>query len=637
MATELKNERESMPPQKRFRRNEHADPTNPAPSPVVHVRNLHPKVTEADLIEALGTFGLISYVTVVPAQRMALVEFEDIKAARDCVSFAASNLIFVAGEAALFNYSTSQNVQRSGFESENPCKVLVVTVYNTQSPIDVHVFHQICKPYAKVVRIAIVRKSVMQALVEFESAEDARKVKHAINGADIYSGSCTLKVEFAKQGYVKITRQDADQWDYTLPEGLRGYDLWRRPREVKLRKVVQLVMSIWKCSQTSKKDTAMAELGTPTAVDNAMKYLQGITLFGLTLQLKRSMQTAVKDVTVPFDLPDGSSAFRDFSMLALQRFSTPDAAARNRLIFPTKVLHFYNAPVEMDEQKIREASVLTGAVFSKRGAPELKSVTVFIGRSDRSSSGFVELESVEKANEALALVNHAPIVSPHGKTPYILKMAYAASRQSDDPSGDANGGEDAAGGPPRGGLRGGLRGSGRFVKVLMCFYASAYRVPFDLPDGSSAFRDFSMLALQRFSTPDAAARETRYISLTKVCSFFISPVEMAEQKYRSGLFAQVFSKRGAPELKSVTVFIGRSDRSSSGFVELESVEKANEALALVNHAPIVSPHGKTPYILKMAYAASRQSDDPSGDANGGEDAAGGPPRGGLRGGLRGSG
>ncbi|PIO58970.1 hypothetical protein TELCIR_19579, partial [Teladorsagia circumcincta] len=138
MATQMKNEKESMPPLKRFRRDKSADPINPAPSPVVHVRNLHSKVTEADLIEALGTFGLIAYVTVVPAQRMALVEFEDIKAARDCVSFAASNLIFVAGEAALFNYSTSQNVERLGFESENPCKVLVVTVYNTQSPIDVH-------------------------------------------------------------------------------------------------------------------------------------------------------------------------------------------------------------------------------------------------------------------------------------------------------------------------------------------------------------------------------------------------------------------------------------------------------------------------------------------------------------------
>ncbi|PIO60219.1 hypothetical protein TELCIR_18289, partial [Teladorsagia circumcincta] len=127
-----------MPPMKRFRRDELADPTNPEPSLVVHVRNLNPKATEADLIEALGTFGLIAYVTVIPAQKMALVEFEDIEAARACVTFAASNLIFVAGDAALFNYSTSQNIQRLGFESENPCKVLVITVYNAQYPIDVH-------------------------------------------------------------------------------------------------------------------------------------------------------------------------------------------------------------------------------------------------------------------------------------------------------------------------------------------------------------------------------------------------------------------------------------------------------------------------------------------------------------------
>ena len=37
-----------------------------------------------------------------------------------------------------------------------------------------------------------------QALVEFDSVETAKKVKHALNGADIYSGCCTLKVEFAK-------------------------------------------------------------------------------------------------------------------------------------------------------------------------------------------------------------------------------------------------------------------------------------------------------------------------------------------------------------------------------------------------------------------------------------------------------
>ncbi|KAJ1368526.1 hypothetical protein KIN20_029674 [Parelaphostrongylus tenuis] len=556
--------RESAPPMKRFRRDELADPTNPEPSLVVHVRNLNPKATEADLIEALGTFGLIAYVTVIPAQKMALVEFEDIEAARACVTFAASNLIFVAGDAALFNYSTSQNIQRLGFESETQCKVLVITVYNAQYPIDVHVIHQICEPHSKVLRIAIVRKSMMQALVEFESAECAKKVKHAINGADIYSGCCTLKVEFAKPDYVKVTRQDSDQWDFTLSEGGkgdttsehrtqrktllpgggppggtpysgksgyhsmeenngyaddpyafrgsfagRGYDSYggpsrgsypsrRRPppgyrgdygdydapqqyppmggsgcvvmiygidqEKLNCEMLFNLLCQYGNVLRirfmATKRDTVMAELGTPMAVSNVLKYLQGIALFGLTLQMKPSIQNSVRDVHEPFDLPDGSKSFRDYSMSALQRFSTPDAAARNRLIYPTRMLHWYNAPVNMDEDKVRQ-------LFSERKAPEPKSVTVFVGRSERSSSGIVEMDTIEQANEALALVNHTPVVSPLGKTPYIVKLAYATpSRRhgGGDSSEDTGGGDVSSGGfAPRRGFRGGPRGSRRGI------------------------------------------------------------------------------------------------------------------------------------------------------------------------------
>ncbi|KAK6020053.1 hnRNP-L/PTB/hephaestus splicing factor family protein, partial [Ostertagia ostertagi] len=192
------------------------------------------------------------------------------------------------------------------------------------------VIHQICEPHAKVLRIAIVRKSMMQALVEFESAENAKKVKHAINGADIYSGCCTLKVEFAKPEYVKVTRQDSDQWDFTLGEGggMRpvpsGYhgdygDCEPSPHyppvggtgcvlmiygidheKLNCEKLFNLLCQYGNVLRirfmATKKDTVMAELGTPTAVGNAIKYLQGITLFGLTLQLKPSIQAAVRDV-----------------------------------------------------------------------------------------------------------------------------------------------------------------------------------------------------------------------------------------------------------------------------------------------------------------------------------------------------
>ncbi|MCP9265072.1 Ribonuclease-like protein [Dirofilaria immitis] len=217
MDTEVKEEESGsqVPPSKRFRRDDNVDPTNPDPSIVVHVRNLSPKATEADLLEALSHFGPISYATCMPGKRMALVEFEEVEGARSCVVYAQTNQIYVAGQAALFNYSTSKMIQRLGLESETPNHVLILTIYNAQYPVNVDVIHQICEPHGFVKRIAMIRRTMLQALVEFESTEIAKKAKHAMNGADIYSGCCTLKVEFAKPEHVKVTRNDMDQWDYT--------------------------------------------------------------------------------------------------------------------------------------------------------------------------------------------------------------------------------------------------------------------------------------------------------------------------------------------------------------------------------------------------------------------------------------
>ncbi|VDK56897.1 unnamed protein product [Cylicostephanus goldi] len=58
------------------------------------------------------------------------------------------------------------------------------------------------------------------------------------------------------------------------------------------------------------------------------------------------------------------------------------------------------------------------------------------------------METVEQANEALALVNHTPVVSPLGKTPYIVKLAYATpSRRHGDAT--EEGGGDGTTHPPR--------------------------------------------------------------------------------------------------------------------------------------------------------------------------------------------
>ncbi|KAJ2939090.1 hypothetical protein O0L34_g10278 [Tuta absoluta] len=52
----------------------------------------------------------------------------------------------------------------------------------------------------------------------FESVDSATRAKEALHGCDIYSGCCTLKIEFAKPERLNVFKNDQDSWDYTLSE-----------------------------------------------------------------------------------------------------------------------------------------------------------------------------------------------------------------------------------------------------------------------------------------------------------------------------------------------------------------------------------------------------------------------------------
>lgn len=79
-----------------------------------------------------------------------------------------------------------------------PNHILLITVINPAYPITCEVIHTICQPHGKVLRIVIFKKNGIQAMVEFDSIESAKRAKQALHGCDIYSGCCTLRIEFAK-------------------------------------------------------------------------------------------------------------------------------------------------------------------------------------------------------------------------------------------------------------------------------------------------------------------------------------------------------------------------------------------------------------------------------------------------------
>ncbi|XP_044045302.1 heterogeneous nuclear ribonucleoprotein L-like isoform X4 [Siniperca chuatsi] len=186
------------------------------PSPVVHVRGLCDAVVEADLVEGLDKFGNICYVMMMPFKRQALVEFDSVESAERCVS---CGTVCIAEQQAFFNFSTSQRITRPT-NADDPAggnKVLLLSVQNPLYPITTDVLYTVCNPLGNVLRIVIFKRNGIQAMVEFESVEDAQKAKLALNGADIYAGCCTLKIEYARPSRLNVVRNDNSSWDYTKP------------------------------------------------------------------------------------------------------------------------------------------------------------------------------------------------------------------------------------------------------------------------------------------------------------------------------------------------------------------------------------------------------------------------------------
>ncbi|KAM3185787.1 hypothetical protein ACTXT7_005647 [Hymenolepis weldensis] len=197
------------------------------PSPVVHITDLPEHTLEIDLEKLFDRFGRIVEIIMLPNKRQALIEFEDQNDA-DRVVQRSDNFPFMVGNQRLrLSYSTSKRLTNRGRLDDGVVQndrsppqennILLLTIYNAQYPITVDIIHQVTSRHGKVLRIVIFRKTGVQAMVEFASVEDARETKRHINGADIYSGCCSIKVEYAKQTRLKVVRNCLDSWDYENP------------------------------------------------------------------------------------------------------------------------------------------------------------------------------------------------------------------------------------------------------------------------------------------------------------------------------------------------------------------------------------------------------------------------------------
>ncbi|XP_046865744.1 heterogeneous nuclear ribonucleoprotein L isoform X16 [Drosophila willistoni] len=125
-------------------------------------------------------------------------------------------------QQALMNKS-NDDLRRKRPETTRPNHILLFTIINPFYPITVDVLHKICNPHGQVLRIVIFKKNGVQAMVEFDSLDAATRARENLNGADIYAGCCTLKIDYAKPEKLNVYKNEPDtSWDYTLSTGMHG-------------------------------------------------------------------------------------------------------------------------------------------------------------------------------------------------------------------------------------------------------------------------------------------------------------------------------------------------------------------------------------------------------------------------------
>ena len=393
-------------------------------------------------------------------------------------------------------------VQNNFDQVKRPNKILLFTVINPTYPITCDILYKICSPIASVLRIVIIRKScVIQAMIEFESINDANAVKETLHECDIYPGCCTLKVDFSPNSNgLHVCKNDDETWDYTKDIGASNetsksfigvsprrvlldfpnhkkdnlsqnqtnnqhlkFDsklysfllssstlALTEPRNINFKEkskpgsvciVYGLNMNKMNTSRVfnlfclygnvmrikflkTKEGCALVQMSDFLAVERLVSLLHEVSLFGSNLHIDCSKQHELSDVTIPYQLPDSSLSFQDFSKSNLNRFSTTQLASKNRIQRPTNALHFYNTPPNIEKSDIVK-------IF-ENGGDRLKPVSanIFPAKSDKSSSGMILFESLEQALEALVLFNHQPVLSSSSKYPYIMKLCFSTSSVS---------------------------------------------------------------------------------------------------------------------------------------------------------------------------------------------------------------
>ncbi|BHF81760.1 hypothetical protein SprV_0802489400 [Sparganum proliferum] len=612
------------------------------PNCTIAAYELPPQSNEKDLRDLFSTYGPVKNLQIVCNGRAALIEFNEISLPTRLVHWAKINPFCVGVTPVRLEFSsqtitapvnsgkqaTSQNATST--TDSTPSTVLHLDITNAEYPITVDVLKAICSPHGQLQKIMIGKKNAdksLEAFVEFATVEEAKKAQENLDGADIYSGCCSLTVTFSKLK-VHVTKNDTESWDFTdsttSKEGLLSSTSGQRT-----------LLGPTTNGNNSSSSSVPPPESAPTVAP--------VTQISAPAQISAPPTVANPPVAYPPQSYYGYSAPQPVPtqyMPAGYYCSTPMMPGQPMPGFPSPAgpygmpMHspYYQHPAAGYPgypQGYMSGSQIPTQHSTARSAPQilptpppvhhvtpagigighstsnLNSTSVAAARNTDMSIFHAEEGAVLMACNLPEGVNcdHLfNVLCLYGNIARIkfLKsrpgcaMIQMGSKESADRVSEH------------------LNGATVFGQVIQFHHSKQTEVQEHaglgtLSDGSPVMKNYMTDSNNRFRNPIVAAK-SRILAPTRTLHFFNAPLNFSPED-----MCRVFADCGVKRPPRIVVFTAKpGQKTSLGLAEWDTVPDALDALSLSNHRPIHIVGFAHPFHLKLAFSPKPISDDRAG-------------------------
>ncbi|CDQ74817.1 unnamed protein product [Oncorhynchus mykiss] len=435
------------------------------------------------------------------------------------------------------------------------------------------VLYTVCNPIGSVMRIVIFKRNGIQAMVEYPFCLAA---KAALNGADIYAGCCTLKIEYARPTRLNVIRNDNESWDYTKPYLVRRDLQSTKPTQDRPTARPSPSNTLSHPSLTSlhlppmgiegergkKRDGRQADpaqqhasIFTQTSRERKRDYSFILTSCNLNINTPRTTRQQRQAILGEHPSSYGDNGYGSHcpllplpgnSRYKLSSHDIPEVVA-----YPLPQSSSYN-------HGSSSVAMVSGLHPAKMNCTRIFNLFCLYGNIEKvkfmksvPGTALVEMGDEYAVDRA---ITHLNSIKVFGK-----RLNVCVSKQ----------------------------------------HAVIPSQVFELEDGSSSYKDFAMTRNNRFTSQGQASKNIIQPPSCVLHYYNVPPCISEDQLLR------LCSEHDVPGFTKFKMFDAKpSSKTISGLLEFDSKTHAVEVLTVLNHYQIRIPNGSNPYTLKLCFSTS---------------------------------